>query len=155
MRYRFMDGGLAEASVEQLHHRRDGNLQQLRNENEQISADLRQAYRALSSARLKGRLVAEGVVTSAKVQELYLEQFKAGRRTVFELLDSEMSSFTARRSAIESRYDGERAVFEILRNSGRLAEALSQASSPKGVTGSVAGRPADGARDSSRPQTSP
>jgi len=155
MRYRFMDGGLAEASVEQLHNRRDGNLQQLRNENEQISADLRQAYRALSSARLKGRLVAEGVVTSAKVQELYLEQFKAGRRTVFELLDSEMSSFTARRSAIESRYDGERAVFEILRNSGRLAEALSQASSPKVVTGSVAGRSADGARDSSRPQTSP
>ncbi len=127
MRYRFMDGGLSNATIEQLNHRRDGNLQQLRNEDEQTSADIRQAYRAVDSARRKGRLVQEGVATAAKVQELYLEQFKAGRRTVFELLDSQMSSFTVRRSAIESRFEAERAIFEILRNSGKLAEAMAQA----------------------------
>jgi outer membrane protein TolC len=150
MRYKFMDGGLANATVEQLNHRREGNLHQLRNENEQISADLRQAYRAVDSARRKGRLVAEGVLTSAKVQELYLEQFKAGRRTVFELLDSQMSSFTVRRSAIESRYEAERAIFDILRNSGRLAEALSQASSSKMATGTIPQRPAGASADAAR-----
>ncbi len=141
MRYKFMDGGLSNATIEQLNHRRDGNLHQLRNEDEQTSADIRQAYRAVDSARRKGRLVQEGVATAAKVQELYLEQFKAGRRTVFELLDSQMSSFTVRRSAIESRFEAERAIFEILRNSGKLAEAMAQAPL-KGqplFTGSVSG----------------
>jgi outer membrane protein, adhesin transport system len=141
MRYKFMDGGLSNATVEQLHHRRDGNMHQLRNEDEQTSADIRQAYRAVDSARRKGRLVSEGVTTAAKVQELYLEQFKAGRRTVFELLDSQMSSFTVRRSAIESRFEAERAIFDILRHSGKLAEAMAQAPL-KGqplFTGSVSG----------------
>ncbi len=124
MRYKFMDGGLGRSTIEQLHHRREASLYTLQNEDEQTSADIRQAYRAIDSARRKGRLVAEGVATSRKVQELYLEQFKAGRRTVFELLDAQMSSFTSRRSFIESRFEGERATFEVLRNIGQLAEAL-------------------------------
>ncbi len=155
MRYRFMDGGLANASVEQLQYRREGNLHLLRNEDEQTSADIRQAYRAVESARRKGKLVAEGVETSAKVQELYLEQFKAGRRTVFELLDSEMSSFTIRRSAIESRYEAERAIFEILRNSGRLADALSLASAAKAPGPNPSPRPDAGMRDPARPPAKP
>jgi outer membrane protein, adhesin transport system len=126
MRYKFMDGGLGAATAEQLGHRRDASLLLIQNEDEQTSADIRQAYRAVDSARRKERLVSEGVRTSRKVQELYLEQFKAGRRTVFELLDSQMSSFTVRRSEIESRYEAQRATFDILRNTGRLAEAMSQ-----------------------------
>ena len=132
MRYKFMDGGLGKASAEQLGHRREASLLLIQNEDEQTTADIRQAYRAVDSARRKERLVGEGVRTSRKVQELYLEQFKAGRRTVFELLDSQMSSFTVRRSEIESRYEAQRATFDILRNTGRLAEAMSQS------TGSVA-----------------
>jgi outer membrane protein, adhesin transport system len=124
MRYKFMDGGLGRSTIEQLHQRREASLYMMQNEDEQTSADIRQAYRAIDSSRRKGRLVAEGVATSRKVQELYLEQFKAGRRTVFELLDSQMSSFTSRRSYIESRFEGERATFEVLRNIGQLAEAL-------------------------------
>jgi outer membrane protein, adhesin transport system len=124
MRYKFMDGGLGRSTIEQLHHRREASLYMMQNEDEQTSADIRQAYRAIDSSRRKGRLVAEGVATSRKVQDLYLEQFKAGRRTVFELLDAQMSSFTSRRSFVESRYEGERATFEVLRNIGQLAESL-------------------------------
>jgi outer membrane protein TolC len=127
VRYKFMDGGLAQGTQEQLTHRRDANVYMQQNEDEQTSSDIRQAYRSIDSARRKQRLVSEGISTSARVQELYLEQFKAGRRTVFELLDSQMSSFTVRRSEIESRYEGQRATYEILRNTGRLAEALSRA----------------------------
>jgi outer membrane protein, adhesin transport system len=131
MRYRFMDGGLANATVDQLNHRRDANLFNLRNEEEQATSDIRQAYRAIDSAGRKGRLLNEGVNTSKKVQELYLEQFKAGRRTVFELLDAQMSSFNARKSEIDSRFEGQRAVFEILRQTGRLAEALVPGGGPR------------------------
>jgi outer membrane protein, adhesin transport system len=140
VRYRFMDGGLATATEEQLSHRRESTLHMLRNEDEQTSADIRQAYRAVDSARRKERLVGEGVLTSRKVQELYLEQFKAGRRTVFELLDSQMSSFTVRRSEIESRFERQKAVFEILRNSGRLAEAMSRATGSGAIGSGASGQ---------------
>lgn len=128
LRYRFMDGGLGRATLDQLHNRQEAQQHLLRNEEEQTAADIRQAYRAMDSARRKEKLVAEGVGTSRKVLDLYLEQFKAGRRTVFELLDAQMSGFTVRRSEIESRHEAHRATFEILRHTGRLAEALSQAS---------------------------
>ena len=124
LQYKFADGGLNAATVSQLSARREGSVMTYRNEREQIEADIRQAYRAIKSAQLKSRLVQEGVVTAAKVQELYVEQFKANRRTVFEVLDSQMSSYTSRRSLIESRYDEQIAIFSILKATGRLTLVL-------------------------------
>jgi outer membrane protein TolC len=56
---------------------------------------------------------------------LYLEQFKGGKRTIFELLDGQMSYYTIRRSQIESQFEGRRAVFDILRATSDLTLALS------------------------------
>jgi outer membrane protein, adhesin transport system len=124
MRYRFMDGGLNSAQREQIHARIEGSEMTYTNEREQMEADIRQAYRAMESAKRKGRLVAEGVTSAGRVRELYLEQFKGGKRTIFELLDGQMSYYTARRSQIESRYEGRRASFDILRAMGELTSTL-------------------------------
>ena len=124
LQYKFADGGLNEATVSQLIARREGSALTYQNEREQMEADIRQAYRAIVSADLKSRLVRQGVMTAAKVQELYVEQFKANRRTVFEVLDSQMSSYTSRRTLIESQYDLQRAVFSILKLTGKLTLTL-------------------------------
>jgi outer membrane protein TolC len=125
MRYRIMDGGLSAATQEQILARIEGSQYLYLNEREQIEQDIRQAYRAIESSGRKLKLVTSGVESARKVRELYLEQFKGGKRTVFELLDSQMSFFTIRRSQIESQYEGERAVYEILRATGKLTEVLS------------------------------
>jgi outer membrane protein TolC len=124
MRYKIMDGGLSAATQQQVLARIEGSEFLYLNEREQIEQDIRQAYRAIDSAGRKLKLVSDGVASARKVRELYLEQFKGGKRTVFELLDSQMSFFTIRRSQIESQYEGERAVYEILRALGRLTETL-------------------------------
>lgn len=124
LRYRFLDGGLQQATVAQLDARRQGSEMSFLNEREQLEADVRQAYRAIASGGTKARLLGEGVRTSATVQELYLEQFKAGRRSVFELLDSQMSYFSSRRAMVESRYEGERAILDILKAMGQLTRTL-------------------------------
>jgi TolC family type I secretion outer membrane protein len=126
MRYRIMDGGLSAATQQQIQARIEGNDFLYLNEREQIEQDIRQAYRAIASAGRKLKLVTDGVQSARKVRELYLEQFKGGKRTVFELLDSQMSFFTIRRSQIESQYEGERAVFEILRATGVLTATLAR-----------------------------
>lgn len=124
MRYRFMDGGLSQATREQILERINAGEFMMLNEREQLEQDIRQAYRAIDSSRNKLRLVAAGVASAKRVRELYLEQFKGGKRTVFELLDSQMSLFTIRRNQIESQFEGRRAVFEILRATGQLTKTL-------------------------------
>lgn len=126
MRYRFMDGGLSSATNRQIMARIEGNEMNYLNEREQMEADIRQAYRAIESSGRKNRLVAEGVASSDRVRELYLEQFKGGKRSIFELLDGQMSYYTSRRSQIESQYEGRRAMFDILRSMGDLTRTLSQ-----------------------------
>ncbi len=126
MRYRLMDGGLSSATDQQIRARIEGSEMTYLNDREQLEADIRQAYRAIESSSRKARLVAEGVNASRKVRELYLEQFKAGKRTIFELLDGQMSFYTASRSQIESQYEGRRAMFDILRATGELTVALSK-----------------------------
>ena len=124
MRFRIFDGGLAAAAEKQIEARIQGSELTLLNEREQLEADIRQAYRAIDSAARKGRLVSDGVASATQVRELYLEQFKAGKRTIFELLDGQMSYYTARRSQIESQYEGMRAVFDVLRATGELTRTL-------------------------------
>jgi outer membrane protein, adhesin transport system len=128
MRYRLMDGGLSSATKDQLHARLEGADFSYLNEREQLEADIRQAYRAIDSAGRKLRLVSQGVESSRKVKELYLEQFKGGKRTIFELLDGQMSFYTIRRSQIEGQFEGKRAMFDILRATGDLTVTLSRRS---------------------------
>lgn len=126
MRFRIFDGGLAEATERQIEARIKGNELSLLNEREQFEADIRQAYRAIESANRKMRLIADGVNSARSVRELYLEQFKAGKRTIFELLDGQMAFYTSRRAQIESQFDAVRAVYDILRATGDLTRTLAQ-----------------------------
>ena len=124
MRLRLFDGGLAAATEKQIKARIEGSELSILNEREQIEADVRQAYRAIESSNRKGRLIADGVVSAKNVRELYLEQFKGGKRTIFELLDGQMAYYTSRRAQIESQYEAIRAVFEVLRATGELTRTL-------------------------------
>jgi outer membrane protein, adhesin transport system len=134
VRYKLWDGGVAAATDRQLEARKLGSDESYLDQRRTLESDIRQAYRAILAARNKGNLLRNGVSTAQNVQDLYLEQFKAGQRTVFELLDSQMSSFTARRSAVEARYEGDRAALTILRSIGSLRSAIATAGPGRGDT---------------------
>lgn len=130
LRFRILDGGLADATEHQIRARILGGELALLNEREQVESDIRQAYRAIASAARKSQLVADGVDSAGRVRALYLEQFKVGKRTIFELLDGQMSFYTARRSQIESKYEGARAMLDILRANGDLTSVLAGIKKP-------------------------
>lgn len=130
VRFKIYDGGLGQATEDQINARLRGNEMGYLNERELMEADLRQSFRAIASAEQKQRLLGAGVRTAQSVRELYLEQFKGGKRTIFELLDSQMSLYTARRSQIEAQFDASRAVYDVLRNTGELTRVLANADAP-------------------------
>lgn len=91
---------------------------------DQVEADIRQAYRAIASARRKLGDLRDGLRSSREVQSLYTEQFQAGERTIFELLDAQTSLFSAERDLIVSQFSELEAAYSILRSTGRLTSAL-------------------------------
>ena len=78
-------------------------------------------------------------MTAQHANALYIEQFNAGKRTVFEVLDSRMVVFTMQKNAVNGRYEQLRAAYGILRTMGRLVETAARIQD-KSAAGSVADR---------------
>ncbi|MFN0265355.1 TolC family protein [Tepidamorphus sp. 3E244] len=124
MRQRLLDGGRRRSEGEQIRSRVSQHQYRYQHEMEDLEADLRQYYRAIDSSRAKARDLKKGLDSSRKVRELYTEQFRAGQRTVFELLDSQSSLFSDESDLINNRYDAVRSQFRILRAIGMLSQSV-------------------------------
>jgi outer membrane protein, adhesin transport system len=120
--YKLLDGGIMAAQADRIREDRKANDFRLLDEKEGIELNLRRFYQALSANRTKENAAIQGTATAQKANSLYLEQFKAGKRTVFEVLDSRMVVFTMQKNAVNGKYEQLRAGYGILRNMGRLVE---------------------------------
>jgi adhesin transport system outer membrane protein len=120
--YKLLDGGIISAQSDRIREDRKANDFKTLDERESIELNLRRFYQSMSANRVKELSAIQGITTAKKANTLYLEQFKAGKRTVFEILDSRMVVFTMQRNAVDSRFEQLRAGYGILRNMGRLVE---------------------------------
>jgi adhesin transport system outer membrane protein len=128
--YKLLDGGTMSAQADRIREDKRANDFKTLDERETIELNLRRFYQALTSNKIKESAALQGTATAQKANSLYLEQFKAGKRTVFEVLDSRMVVFTMQKNAVNGRYEQMRAGYGILRNMGKLVEAA--VSSPAG-----------------------
>ncbi|MCC2113734.1 MAG: TolC family protein, partial [Hyphomicrobiales bacterium] len=122
--HKLYDGGERRSYAEQIQARIDENEMRYTDTRDEVEADLRQNYRSIDSSRRKLKSLREGAASSTKVRELYLEQFKAGERTIFELLDSQSAYYMAKRELINNQFDEMRSIYEILRSMGMLTETI-------------------------------
>jgi adhesin transport system outer membrane protein len=125
--YKLLDGGVMSAQADRIREDRKANDFRTLDERESIELNLRRFYQALSANRLKEGAAIQGTSTAQQASSLYMEQFKAGKRTVFEVLDSRMVVFTMQKNAVNGRYEQLRAAYGILRNMGRLVETAIRA----------------------------
>ena len=124
--YKLLDGGLGAAQSDRIREDRRANDFRTLDEKESIELNLKRFYQALSANRIKENAAVQGVSTAQKAYSLYMEQFKAGKRTVFEVLDSRMVVFTMYKNSINAKYEQLRASYGILRNMGRLVESAAR-----------------------------
>lgn len=121
--YKLLDGGVMSSQADRIREDKRANDFKTLDEKETIELNLRRFYQALTSNKIKESAALQGTATAQKANTLYLEQFKAGKRTVFEVLDSRMVVFTMQKNAVNGRYEQMRAGYGILRNMGKLVEA--------------------------------
>lgn len=120
--YKLLDGGVIAAQADRIREDKKANDFRTLDEKESIELNLRRFYQALSANRTKETAASQGISIAQKAHLQYLEQFKAGKRTVFEVLDSRMVVFTMHKNATNAKYEQQRAAYGILRNMGRLVE---------------------------------
>jgi outer membrane protein, adhesin transport system len=125
--YKLLDGGVMSAQADRILEDRKANDFKAVDEVESIELNLKRFYQALSANRIKETAAVQGTSTAEKANSLYLEQFKAGKRTVFEVLDSRMVVFTMQKNAVNANYEQLRAAYGILRNIGTLVETAIRA----------------------------
>ncbi len=130
--HKLTDGGENASLVRQAVSRLAAERMRHRGELERLELQLRQAYLAAGMSRDKANSLVQSVAASEETRTLYTEQFKGGKRTLFELLDIQMTYVQARRSAISNAYAERNANYRILRLLGLLK--------PQTLEEAVAGR---------------
>lgn len=125
--FKIYDGGMLNAQVDRVRANAEANAFKVLDERETVELNLRRFYLTVSSSRTKRAAAAQGLTTAQSVKTLYTEQFKAGKRTIFEVLDSNMLVFTMNRNRINGEFEEMRALYGILRFMGQLCEHFARA----------------------------
>ena len=124
--YKIFDGGLLEAQTDRIRSNQNANSFKALDERETVALNLRRFYLTLAASRTKRDAATRGLATANSANALYIEQFKAGKRTVFEVLDSNMMIFTMHRTRVGGEYEELRSIYGIMRNTGRLCENIAK-----------------------------
>ena len=122
--YSLFDGGAKHHGIMQIKARIQENelrYQQLRNE---LLQEYKNSAQTANASFSKASSINARLKASAKVKRLYIEQFKAGKRTVFELLDAQTDYFNAQSEEITNTFLRLRTKYKKLRLNGKLVETI-------------------------------
>ncbi|MGL4406397.1 MAG: TolC family protein [Notoacmeibacter sp.] len=128
MRLKLFDGGRRYRMLDQIDSRieeADARHAKLYRE---LLQQMEQNNQALSTGEEKQKLLQEQMAASNQAMELYQEQFQAGERTPFEVLDAQRDTYKAQGELINHRYDAAASVYRNLRLNGGLSAVLTQTS---------------------------
>jgi len=118
------DGGERMAKNNQLIARIDEVKYRYSKALDQLEQDIEDSARILRTANEKRASIAERIAASKSVVSLYQQQFEAGTRTIFELLDAQRELFAAKGEQITSRFEVMRAAYNAAKLNGNLADVI-------------------------------
>jgi len=118
------DGGERMAKTNQLLARIEEVKYRYRRALDQLEQDIEDSARILRTANEKRASIAERIAASKSVVSLYQQQFEAGTRTIFELLDAQRELFAAKGEQITSRFEVMRAAYNAAKLNGNLADVV-------------------------------
>jgi adhesin transport system outer membrane protein len=124
LRYNLFRGFGDTERVRETHARVDeafANLQRVRSD---VERDVRQAWDALASDRVRLPQLAEYARASADVAEAYRLQFQLGQRSLLDVLNAENERFNATGAYIAGRAAVTVDELRLLASAGRLLDTL-------------------------------
>lgn len=123
--YSFFNGGRDIATRNRLSARLREADYELDRRRREVEQDIRIDFNALEAARQKISTIENEITATEKVADLYKQQFREGRRSVFDLLDSQQILFDAKARRLTNNTDKMLAEFRVLQQLGGLFDLVS------------------------------
>lgn len=123
--YNFFNGGADIAVRNRISARLREADYELDRRRREVEQDIRIDFNALEAARGKIVTIESEIASAEKVVDLYAQQFREGRRTVFDLLDSQQILFNARANQIANMTAKTATEFRVLQKLGGLFDLVS------------------------------
>lgn len=90
----------------------------------EVEQDIRNDFTAVDASRNKIGTINDEVASAQRVVALYVEQFKTGRRTAFDLLDAQQAFIAARAQQVTNGYEGVISSYRVLQKLGLLFDHI-------------------------------
>ncbi len=124
MRYNLFSGGRDKARSRQTAHLVD-EAKEVRNSTyRQVVESMRLAWTAYETTLDQVEFYQEYVDASGRTRDAYVRQFRLGKRTLLDLLDTENELFSAQRKRLDARYDHLFSKYRVLLALGELTQYL-------------------------------
>ena len=123
--YRLYNGGGATATKRRIAARLRQADYELDRRRREVEQDIRIDYASLGAAREKIATIEAEIASAEKVADLYKQQFRGGRRTVFDLLDAEQLLFAAKAKQTANQIALRAAEYRVLQKLGGLFDLVS------------------------------
>ncbi|MBX9665113.1 TolC family outer membrane protein [Novosphingobium sp.] len=123
--YRLYNGGAATATKRRIAARLRQADYELDRRRREVEQDIRVDYASLGAAREKIATIEAEISSAQRVADLYKQQFRGGRRTVFDLLDAEQLLFAAKAKQTANLIALRAAEYRVLQKLGGLFDLVS------------------------------
>lgn len=117
------DGGDRAAKIAQIEARIEETEYRYRRAVDNLEYDIDDSGRVLDTASSRLASIAGQIASGQDVVTLYTQQFEAGTRGIFELLDAQQELSASRSEQITAQFDVLRAKYRLLQLTGELARA--------------------------------
>lgn len=123
--YNFLNGGADAALRNRIGARIRQADYELERRRREVAQDIRIDFQSLTAARQKIATIASEIDSAQRVADLYRQQFREGKRSVFDLLDSQQVLFGARTNEVANKVAMQLAEYRVLQKLGGLFDLVS------------------------------
>lgn len=123
--YSFFNGGADIAVRNRIKARLRQADYEVDRRRREVEQDIRADFESLKAARQKIATINSEITAGQNVAELYRQQFREGKRSVFDLLDSQQVLFGARANEITNEVQMKLAEYRVLQKLGGLFDLVS------------------------------
>ncbi len=123
--YNLLNGGADRATRQRISARMREADYELDRRRREVEQDIRTDFTALEAARAKIATINAEIDSATKVVDLYRQQFREGKRTVFEVLDSEKTLYAAKANQVVNSAAMNLAEYRVLQKLGGLFDLVS------------------------------
>ena len=124
MRWNLYRGGADMARKREYEARQAEAESKLSDTQRKIEQQVRQAWAARESARVRAERYAQQVTANQQVLEAYKKQFDAGERTLLDVLDAQNELFVSTSSMLTSYYTALFGDYQVLSDRGALLASV-------------------------------